>query len=346
MVEIQLLHKQGHSLRDIAKMLGMSRNTIRKYVLRDTETALKYAQRPARTGKLDVHKDYLLERQQGAQPDWIPATVLLTELRSKGYNGSLSLLRDYLRRLKLVPAEPVVRFETEPGKQMQVDWAKFSTRSPCISAFVATLGYSRMSYVEFVDNEKLDTLLSCLRHAFEYFGGVTSTLLFDNMKTVVIKRNAYGEGLHQFQKTLWDFAKHYGFIPKLCRPYRAQTKGTVERFIGYLRHSFYIPLRSAFVAAQLTLDAPAANMAVKSWLVDVANTRCHATLGKRPIDLFQQEKPSLLALPALVHASDKSPLTVVDVCPVLSSTFNAVDYLQHDLHVYQQLLEQSTGVPL
>ncbi len=345
MMEIQLLHKQGHSLREIAKMLGMSRNTIRRYVIRDSETALKYAERPIRTSKLDAHKNYLMERQQSAKPDWIPATVLLKELRARGYEGSLSLLREYVRTLRCVPAEPVIRFETEPGKQMQVDWAKFSTR-PYVSAFIATLGYSRMSYVEFVDNEKLDTLLSCLRHAFEYFGGVAATLLFDNMKTVVIKRNAYGEGLHQFQKTLWDFAKHYGFIPKLCRPYRAQTKGKVERFIGYLRHSFYIPLRSSFVAAQLTLDAPAANAAVQSWLVDVANTRCHATLGERPIDLFQQERSSLLALPTLIHASDKLPISAVEGCLPQPLPLNTVDYLQHDLLLYQQILEQSTGVSL
>lgn len=110
-----------------------------------------------------------------------------------------------------------------------------------------------MSYVEFVDNEKIDTLLKCLINAFEYFGGLTEYLLFDNMKTIVLKRDAYGQGIHRFHNKLWDFAKHYGFIPKLCAPYRAHTKGKVERFIGYLRHSFYVPLRSSLAQANRLL---------------------------------------------------------------------------------------------
>ena len=107
-----------------------------------------------------------------------------------------------------------------------------------LSAFVATLGYSRASYVEFVTNEKLVTLIECHKRAFDYFGGVPEEVLYDNMKTVILDRDTYGPGIHRFNKGMLDFAKHYGFCLKVCRPYRAKTKGKVERFNRYLRESF------------------------------------------------------------------------------------------------------------
>ena len=104
------------------------------------------------------------------------------------------------------------------------------------------MGYSRTSYVEFVSNEKFATLKLWHINAFEYFGGVPKQVLYNNMKTVVLGRDVYGEGLHRFHPGLWDLSKYYLFTPKLCRPFRAQTKGKVERFNRYLRNSFYYPL--------------------------------------------------------------------------------------------------------
>ncbi len=171
MLEIQILYKQGKSIRAISKELQLSRNTVKKYVSDSLSTVSSYKARKVKESKLANHKEYIEERLKAALPDSIPATVLFKELESRGYKGKISLLRRYIRTIKPTPTDAVLRFETPAGKQMQVDWAKFCHRPNRISAFVATLGHSRMTYVEFVDNERLETLLVCLSNAFDYFGG-------------------------------------------------------------------------------------------------------------------------------------------------------------------------------
>ena len=147
-----------------------------------------------------------------------------------------------MRGLAPVPvAAPVVRFETEPGRQMQADWASVGRGSEKLSVFIGTMGWSRAAYIEFCDNERVETLISCHDNAFRALGGVPVEALLDNMKTVVIERNVYGQGLHRFHPAFLDYARHAGFVPRLCAPYRPQTKGKVERFIGYLKRSFWIP---------------------------------------------------------------------------------------------------------
>ena len=288
-LQIKILHQQGQSARQIAKQLGLSRNTVKRY-LQKTVDVPTYTARPQVLGKLTSYQTYLTQRQQAANPHWIPATVLFREIKEQGYQGSMSLLCQFLRTLKPSPSsQPIVRFETALGKQLQVNWAEFRRGKQRLCALIATLGYSRFSYVEFVTDQRLDTLLQGLIHAFDFFGGVPEQLLFDNMKTVVIERHAYAKGRHRFQAKLWDFAKHYGFVPKLCSPYRAQTKGKVERFIGYLRHSFFIPLQATLASANLRVDVATANQAVKHWLTQVANVRLHATLQQRPLDLWRRD---------------------------------------------------------
>jgi transposase len=129
---------------------------------------------------------------------------------------------------------------------------------------VATLGWSRAAYIEFVSDERLETLLSCHEHAFLAFGGVPREVLYDNMRTVVQERDRYGHGQHRFQAGFLDFARHCGFRPRLCRPYRAQSKGKVERFIRYMRGSFWLPLASRMAAEGLVVDAAAATAASTS----------------------------------------------------------------------------------
>ena len=107
-------------------------------------------------------------------------------------------------------------------------------KSP-LHVFVAVLGFSRMLYIEFTDNMRYDTLEECHRNAFSFFGGVPREVLYDNMKTVVSQRDAYRTGQHRFNPSLWQFGKEMGFSPRLCRPFRAQTKGKVERMVQYTR---------------------------------------------------------------------------------------------------------------
>lgn len=294
-MEIRILRKQGKSLRAIGREAGVSVNTVRKYLADDQ--APRYKRRLAKAGKLEPFMGYLRQRVEAARPHWIPATVLCREVRDRGFAGSERLVRNFVRGLKPVRAEePLVRFETDPGQQMQADWIEF--KRDHLSAFVATLGHSRASYVEYVTDERVETLVACHINAFEFFGGVPREVLYDNVKTVVIERDAYGAGHHRFHPALWDLAKHYNFKPRLCRPYRAKTKGKVERFNGYLRRSFHVPLVTRLRQAGLKLDRDTASIEVRRWLRDVANARVHAQIRRVPAEVLAEERAALQVLPA------------------------------------------------
>ncbi|MCH8178006.1 MAG: IS21 family transposase [Proteobacteria bacterium] len=331
-VEIKILKRQGYSIRGIARELGISRNTVREYLRTGKQPV--YSSRPRRKTKLDAFRSYIQERVIAAKPGWIPATVMEREIHELGYQGSIRTLRNYLVELKpMAKPDPVVRFETEPGQQMQVDWGVFRRGRDPLSAFVASLGWSRYSYVEFVTDERFETLKGCHENAFAYFQGVPKEILYDNMKTVIQQRNAYGSGLHRFHPGLWDLAKQTGFTPRLCQPYRARTKGKVERFIGYLRHSFYVPLVAQLKQAGLTLDVETANIEVLKWLRDVANVRDHQTTLEQPLIRWQQEIAALQA-----YRPKPDNLVELPVKESLTPGYFEPVNLQHDLSVYETIL--------
>ena len=156
-MQIKILHKQGKSLRAIACEVGCSVNTVRKYLAEGS--APKRQGRPARPAKVAAHEDYLRQRVAAASPDWIPATVLWREIAQMGFDGCERSVRTFVATLRpTAPPDPLVRFETAPGMQMQVDWIEFRRKKDAgLYAFVATLGYSRSSYVEFVSDMRLET---------------------------------------------------------------------------------------------------------------------------------------------------------------------------------------------
>lgn len=339
-MEIRVLAKHGKGVREIAREMGVSRNTVRRY-LRDEEAA-RYKERPKRPAKLDPYKDYISARLTAAAPDAIQANVLLEEIRARGYAGGYTMVKAYVAELRATAAPPepaVVRFETDPGAQMQVDWASMRRGRSRLSVFVATLGWSRAAYAEFVADERVETLIGCHERAFLAFGGVPREVLYDNMKTVVIDRDAYGPGKHRFHAALGDFAGHCGFRPRLCRPYRAQTKGKVERFIRYLRGGFYVPFSSRMAQDGLVVDAPAANAAVSRWLRETANARVHATTGAIPAERLEEERAALQPVPApwggtVLRDASEAPKTrngpIGPPPPIVG--------LQHPLSVYEALM--------
>jgi len=341
-MEIRILRKQGKSLRAIAREAGVAVNTVRKYLAE--EKPPKYKRRPVKASKLAPYEAYLRRRIEAAAPHWIPATVLCREVREHGYTGSERLVSNFARGLK--PAkrpDPPVRFETAPGQQMQVDWIEF--KRDRLSAFVATLGHSRHAYVEYVTDEKIETLVACHINAFESFGGVVREVLYDNMKTVVIERDAYGPGKHRFHATLWDLARHYNFTPRLCRPYRAKTKGKVERFNGYLRRSFHVPLVTRLRLAHLRLDLETANVEVRRWLREVANARVHAHTGRVPAHAMAEERANLQALPPPyrgdVRAARAKPAEVLAPAVNLPARARVALPAQHVLALYDELLREA-----
>jgi transposase len=331
-MEITVLHRHGMSIRALADITGCARNTIRKYLRSDGKPAIK--ERAKRSEKLDPFKLYLIQRIESAKPDWIPATSLLEEIQNQGYEGGITRLRQFLANYKpaSAPAEPDNRFETAPGKQMQVDWVVFRRGKNRLSAFVATMGYSRASFVEYVSDEKIETLLACHEHAFEYFEGVPKQVLYDNMKTVVIERDGYGEGNHKLNPLFLDFAKHWGFVPKLCQPYRARTKGKVERFNRYLRRTFHVTLASRLKMSGIELDKDTANVEVRRWLRETANVRIHATTREQPEKLLKAEQPHLQALPPSYTGVSLREESLTK--PIL----HVVTPLQRPLSFYDQLV--------
>jgi len=277
LMDILDLHRQGHSLRAIARMTGLARNTVRK-VLRG-QHGLK--RQPAeRASKLDPFKDYL-RRRRAEHP--LSAVRLIAEIQPMGYTGSLPTLRRFLATLddQAVRAHKLtVRFETPPGQQAQADWAHAGHlagpdgRPRPVYAFTFVLSFSRMLFVHFTHSMALAELLDCHRRAFAYLGGWPRSILYDNMKQVRL-------GPGRFNEAFLDFARHYGFTPKTHRPYRPRTKGKVERMVDYVKDGFLL--------GRAVADLDDLNGQIRAWLGETANVRVHATTGRRPVDLWPEE---------------------------------------------------------
>ena len=208
-------------------------------------------------------------------------------------------MRDRVRELR--PARSAgyeARFETPPGEQAQVDFARFEVEfadepgvKRIVWLFSMVLGYSRLIWARFVLHQDLQSVLRCHIAAFEAIGGAPRTILYDRMKTAVIGEDA--DGLVIYNRALVDLARHYGFQPRACRPYRAKTKGKVERPFRYIREDFF--LGGAF----RNLDD--LNDQLRHWLDTVANPRVHATTNRVVNEAFAEEKASLKALPTVPY---------------------------------------------
>jgi transposase len=324
-VEVHVLHKQGKGVREIARTTGFSRNTVRA-VLRGRSDE-RYGPRRVMPSDLDPYKAFLKARLDQAGDIHLAATVLHREIAEQGYGGGIRVVQRFLKSIRPKPEPgPIVRFETAPGHQLQIDFVVLRRGPSPLRAFTAELGYSRYPFVEFTDNERAETLIACLERAFHWFGGVPLHLLCDNPKTIVIERNAYDEGKHKFNGKLLDFAKHCGFDIKLCSPYRAQTKGKVERFHRYFRESFFNPLQSKYADP---VDVALCNREVIPWLRDVAGKRIHATLKERPVDRFQREREHLKVLPPPYGGHRRVLSGQVIAMPT------PVESLQHPLSTYE-----------
>lgn len=235
--DLEELKRQGLSIRAISRLTGLDRKTIRKYLL--TPEVPVYGRRTLQPGKLEEFKSYLEERMQAGV--W-NACVLLRELRERGYTGSYTLLTDWLRPQRssaLVVA--VRRFETPAGQQGQVDWGHLGTleiagQERKLWCFTLTLGYSRMLMAAAALDQKLGTLLRMHEEAFRQLGGVPAEILYDRMKTVWLDVDERGEIV--WHPVFQDFAGYWGFTPRLCQPYRAQTKGKIESGVKYVRRNF------------------------------------------------------------------------------------------------------------
>ena len=154
--------------------------------------------------------------------------VLHREIQEMGYPGGITRLRMFAHARRGSEPDPVVRFETPPGKQMQADFTQIRRGRDPLIAFVATLGYSRVSWVRFTRDERAEALRACLAEAFKYFGGVPQHVLFDNPSTIVIERDAYALGKHRWHALMLAAADAFGFTPRRCRPHRPEPRGRLS----------------------------------------------------------------------------------------------------------------------
>ena len=238
------LHRQGAGVSAIARRTGLDRKTVRKVIAGGLEPPA-YGPRPRRVTQLQPFEPYLRERL-AAVPE-LTGRRLHRELAALGYRGGYTAVTDLLREIRpVVPPPFELRFETPPGQQAQVDFAQFQTEFTdepgvirIVWLFSLVLGHSRMMWGRFVLHQDLPTVLRCHIAAFEALGGVPQQILYDRMKTAVIGDDAEA-GHIVYNRTLLDFARHYGFLPKACRPYRAKTKGKVERPFRYVREDFFL----------------------------------------------------------------------------------------------------------
>jgi transposase len=293
--------EHGKSKSALARELGVSRDTIHRWIRdgdldRDLdEVVVAYGPRRPVPTKLDPYKP-IVEARLTAFPE-LSAVRLLEEIRAAGYTGGYSQLKAAVRQLRPVPPpEPVVRFETPAGRQGQVDFAEFRFPWGKRYALLVVLGYSRVLWCRFSPRQDMRTLLTGLEDAFVAFGGVPQELLFDQMKAVITRDLRLQGGALVHNLEFLRFAHHWGFAPRACRPYRAQTKGKVERPVRYVRENL--------VYGRTFLNDGDLAQQCADWLVRVANARVHGTTHEPPQARFERdERAQLQPLPARRYTS-------------------------------------------
>lgn len=297
-VRIRELACQGLCVSEIARQLGVDRKTVRKYLQASTGPMARQSGGP-RPRLLGGFEEYLRTRMaQGCTN----GEVLLREIKERGYQGGYTMLRLFLKPLRQEQQwRAETRWEAPPGLYAQVDWGHFVAQLPDGSrmklyAFVFTLVYSRVMYVEWTTGMDLATLERCHERAFTYIGGVPKYIVYDRMKTVVLGENERGEV--RFHPAFSDFAGCYGFTAKATPPNWPRGKGKVESGVKYVRHNFWEGLVSIAGVDDL-------NGRCGQWLDEVANPRVHGTTGRVPFEMLKEEglQPLPTRSPYPIHSA-------------------------------------------
>jgi transposase len=280
----RLYREERAAIAEIARRLDLDRKTVRRCLRQ--ERWQPYS-RPVRTDTLLAeHVKYLEERAPQVR---YSAQVLFQELRRRGYRGGYDTVRRFvqpLRAAEVLADRAAVRFETPPGHQSQIDWGTarvpFRHQTVVLHLFVLTLGFSRRGFMEPCEDEQLPHFLDAHEKAFEHFGGYTQEHLYDRARTVC---RPDGEGGVIWNSTFKSFAGYWGFEPRVCRPYRAQTKGKVESGVKYVKRNF--------LAGRSFVDLQDVREQWAEWNAAVSDVRVHGTTHQRPIDRFAEERAHL-----------------------------------------------------
>lgn len=291
LVLLRHLLEEGLKKTAIAERLGVSRRLVHHWIKTgQLELDLSNGAPSARPrfqgpSKLEPYKGIIRTRLE-SYPE-LSAIRLFEECRAAGYPGGESQLRRFVREVRpRPPIEEVVRFETPAGLQGQVDFGEFRFPWGKRFALLVVLGYSRLLWLQFYPRQTMQTVMRGLEEAFAYFGGVPIELLFDQMKAVIIDDERSNGGKLLENPEFLRFANHWGFRIRACRPYRAKTKGKVERPIHYVRHNF--------VYGREFLGDADLNAEVLTWLARTANVRVHGTTHEVPRERFERDEQSIL----------------------------------------------------
>ena len=283
--------ERGVSKAEVARELGVARRTVYYWIASGQfdreldEAPVRYAARPPIARKIDPFRGVIDARL--AEFPRLSAIRLFEEIRAAGYGGGYTQVKGYVRQVRPTPAAgPVVRFETPPGHQGQVDFAEFRLPLGKRYALVVVLAHSRLLWLQFYSRQTMAVLMRGLEDAFAFFGGVPAELLFDQMKAVIVDDDREIGGRLLENAEFGRFASHWGFRIRACRPYRAQTKGKVERPIGYVRQGFFYG-RSFLNDADLNAQS-------LSWLTQTANRGVHRTMAEAPHLRFERDERVLL----------------------------------------------------
>jgi transposase len=283
--------ERGLSKAEVARELGISRRTVYHWITtgqldRELDRApVRYTPRPAVARKIDPFRS-IIEARLREFPK-LTSTRLFEEVRAAGYGGGYTQIKEYVRQVRPTPPmDPLVRFETPPGHQAQVDFAEFRLPWGKRYALVVVLAYSRLLWLQFYPRQTMAVLTRGLEEAFAFFGGVPAELLFDQMKAVIIEDQREIGGRVLENAEFARFAAHWGFRIRACRPYRAKTKGKVERPIRYVRESFFY--------GRTFLNDADLNAQALSWLARTANVRMHRTTAEAPRIRFDRDERVLL----------------------------------------------------
>jgi transposase len=274
----------------IASSLGLDERTVGHWL---EEKCFRQRARAARPSKLDPYKPQIL-RWLESYP--YSGVQILQRLREEGYQGGVSILRDYVSRVRPRRSKAFLSLSFAPGECAQVDWGQYgsvtvgSTQRK-LSFFVMVLCYSRLMYVEFTVSETMEHFLGCHQHAFEYFGAVPGAIMVDNLKCAVIKRHVGQAPV--FNPRYLDFATYHGFSIRACGVGKGNEKGRVENAVGYVKKNFLAGLDIS--------DFRVVNPAARAWLEQVANVRIHAATRQKPVELYRTERPAMGQLPAMPY---------------------------------------------
>jgi transposase len=329
--EIHRLAHEGWSMSRIADTLAIHRETVTKY-LQNPNPERRPLNRPSKLDPFREEISRLLERDPRAS-----AAVIRQRLEDRGFNGGISILKEYLKTVRPRGRRVFIRFETAPGEQCQIDWGHFGSLAygntqRRLYCFAILLCYSRLLYLEFTHSQNQQTLHSCLLNAFGFFGGTPRELVTDNMLTAVIERDG---PLIRYNEAFLDFLRPLRITPRACNPRQPQEKGKVEKgVIHYIRYNFW-PLRQFKDLADLNSQAD-------HWRDTIANRRLHATTGERPVDRAQKE--TLASLPQ--YLPDCRESAIAKVHTDFSIRFDANSYSTPPWTVGRQVLVKADSYTL